>query len=64
MFVSVGGKSKSYPAKGNRLTAEMKNILKTMKPGQTVIFQKLVAKMAKPGSAPRVLDGNIIIHVK
>lgn len=64
MFVSVGGKSKSYPAKGNRLTGEMKNILRSMKPGQTVIFQKLVAQMAKPGASPRVLDGNIIVHVK
>ncbi len=64
MFVSVGGKSKSYPAKGNRLTGNMKNVLKTMKPGQTVIFQKLVAQMAKPGAPTRPLDGNIIVHVK
>ena len=64
MFVSVGGKSKSYAAKGNRITGEMKSVLKTMKPGQTVIFQKLVAKMDKPGTTARPLDGNIIIHVK
>jgi hypothetical protein len=64
MFVSVGGKSKSYAAKGNSITGEMKNVLKTMKPGQTVIFQKMVAKMDKPGTSPRPLDGNIIIHVK
>ncbi len=64
MFVSVGGKSASYRAKGNRLTGEMKGVLRTMKPGQTVIFQKLVAQMAKPGAPTRPLDGNIIIHVK
>jgi len=64
MFVSVGGKSAVYTARGNRLTGEMKSVLKTMKPGQTAIFQKVVAQMDKPGSAPRPLDGNIIIQVK
>jgi len=46
------------------LTGEMKSVLKTMKPGQTAIFQKVVAQMDKPGSTPRPLDGNIIIQVK
>jgi len=64
MFVSVGGKSAVYTARGNRLTGEMKSVLKTMKPGQTAIFQKVVAQMDKPGSTPRPLDGNIIIQVK
>jgi hypothetical protein len=64
MFVSVGGKSAVYTAKGNKLTGEMKSVLRTMKPGQTAIFQKVVAQMDKAGSTARPLDGNIIIHVK
>jgi gliding motility-associated protein GldM len=64
MFVSVGGKSQSYTANGNQLSGEMSNILKSMKPGQTVIFQKISAVMDKPGAKPLPLDGNIIIQVK
>ncbi|MCB0490734.1 MAG: hypothetical protein KDC99_19840, partial [Cyclobacteriaceae bacterium] len=64
MFVSVGGKSQSYTANGNQLTTEMSGILRSMKPGQTVIFQKISAVMDKPGAKARPLDGNIIIHIK
>lgn len=64
MFVSVGGKSSTLKAKGGRLTGQMTNILKKMKPGQTVIFQKVVAKMDKAGAEKVALDGNVIVHVK
>jgi gliding motility-associated protein GldM len=64
MFVSVGGKSSTLKAKGGKLTSQMVGILKKMKPGQTVIFQKVVAQMDKPGAPKVSLDGNIIVHVK
>lgn len=64
MFVSVNGKSQVLKAKNNRLTSQMKGILGKMKPGQTVIFQKVVAQMDKPGSPKVPLNGSIIVHVK
>lgn len=64
MFISVGGKSQTLKANGNKITPAMKSILRQMKPGQTVIFNKVMAVMAKPGAQPRPLDGSIIVNVK
>lgn len=64
MFVSVGGKSSTFKARSGKLTPEMIKILKSMKPGQTVIFQKVVAQMDRPGAGKVPLDGNVIVHVK
>ncbi len=61
--VSAKGKSKTYNAKSNRITPEMKRVLKTMSPGQSIIVKDLVAKRsdAKLGQP---LDGNLIIEIK
>jgi len=64
MIVTVNGKQSTEKSKSGRLTGNMTKILKSMKPGQTVIFHKVVAKMDKPGASKVVLDGSIIIHVK
>ncbi|MGB0403124.1 MAG: gliding motility protein GldM [Salibacteraceae bacterium] len=64
MFVSVGGKSSTFKSKSGKLTAQMIKILKSMKPGQTLIFQKVVAQMDRPGAGKVPLNGNIIVHIK
>ena len=42
----------------------MVKILGGMKPGQSVVFHKIKAKMDKAGSKPIRLDGSVIISVK
>ncbi|MBD79370.1 MAG: hypothetical protein CL840_10645 [Crocinitomicaceae bacterium] len=64
MIVTVNGKQSTEKSKSGRLTPKMISILKSMKPGQTVIFHKVVAKMDKAGAQKVSLDGSVIIHVK
>jgi len=61
--VSAKGKTKTYNATSNRITPEMKGVLKTMSPGQSIIIKDLVAKRsdAKVGQP---LDGNLIIEIQ
>ena len=62
MSVTVGGLRQDLKSPNNRLTPEMKGILSKMKPGQSVVFRKIVAKRY-PDGKPEVLNGSIIIDV-
>ncbi len=61
--VQAGSKSKTYPIKGNRMTAEIKNIVKTMSPSQHIIIKDIVAQRSDGGNR-LPLDGNLIIEIK
>lgn len=62
MTVTVGGMRQDLKSPNNRLTPDMQNILKSMRPGQTVVFRKITAKRYPDGS-PEILNGSIIIDI-
>ena len=64
MIVTVKGKQSTLKSNSFKLTPDMVKILGGMKPGQSVVFHKIKAKMDKAGSKPIRLDGSVIISVK
>jgi gliding motility-associated protein GldM len=64
MTVTAKGKSKTMNAKSNRVTSEMKNVIKTMSPGQQIIIKDFKAKRSDQSGGGGALDGNLIIEIK
>ncbi len=62
MVVSSGGKSTTYPGKGNRITPQMKSTMNKMRKGQNIIIKDIVAQRSD-GGPKKALESNIIIEL-